>query len=71
MKPFHVIFGEEIPKEEIAYLTLHFAFMYSEKKSINLNRQKALVVCVNGIGSSAILYNELKEMFQNYYFILQ
>lgn len=64
MKPFHVIFGEEIPKEEIAYLTLHFAFMYSEKKSINLNRQKkALVVCVNGIGSSAILYNELKEMF--------
>ena len=28
MKPFHVIFGEEIQSGEIAYLTMHFASIY-------------------------------------------
>ena len=70
MKPFHVIFGEEIPAGEITYLTMHFASMYSGKKELELNRQKkALVVCANGIGSSAILYNELKEMFPELHFL--
>lgn len=71
MKPFHVIFGEEIPAGEIAYLTMHFATIYSsDKKDFEIARQKiALVVCSNGIGSSAILYNELTGMFPELHFL--
>lgn len=70
MKPFHVIFGEEIPTGEIAYLTMHFASLYADKKQLEITRQKtALVVCSNGIGSSAILYNELTGMFPELHFL--
>lgn len=70
MKPFNIIFGEEIPAGEIAYLTMHFSTIYSGKKGINIEKQKiALVVCSNGIGSSAILYNELASMFPELHFI--
>lgn len=70
MKPFHVIIGEEIPADEIAYLTMHFATIYSDKKEFEIATQKvALVVCSNGIGSSAILYNELTGMFPELHFL--
>lgn len=70
MKPFNIIFGEEIPAGEIAYLTMHFSTIYSSKKGINIEKQKtALVVCSNGIGSSAILYNELASMFPELHFL--
>lgn len=70
MKPFNIIFGEEIPAGEIAYLTMHFSTIYSGKKGINIEKQKtALVVCSNGIGSSAILYNELASMFPELHFL--
>ena len=70
MKPFNIIFGEEIPAGEIAYLTMHFSTIYSGKKGVNIAKQKtALVVCSNGIGSSAILYNELASMFPELHFL--
>lgn len=48
MKPFNIIFGEEIPAGEIAYLTMHFSTIYSGKKGVNIAKQKtALVVCSN------------------------
>ena len=70
MKPFHVIFGGDIPAGEIAYLTMHFASIYSDQKAFEIAKQKtALVVCSNGIGSSAILYNELTGMFPELHFL--
>lgn len=70
MKPFNIIFGEEIPAGEIVYLTMHFSTIYSGKKGVNIAKQKtALVVCSNGIGSSAILYNELTSMFPELHFL--
>lgn len=70
MKPFNVIIGGAIPDDEIAYLTMHFAVIYFDKKQIEFNRQKiALVACSNGIGSSAILYNELTGMFPELHFL--
>ena len=70
MKPFNIILGEEIPAGEIAYLTMHFSTIYSGKKGVNIAKQKtALVVCSNGIGSSAILYNELTSMFPELHFL--
>lgn len=70
MKPFNIIFGEDIPEGEIAYLTMHFSTIYSGKEDFNIEKQKtALVVCSNGIGSSAILYNELSGMFPELHFL--
>ena len=70
MKPFHVIFGGDIPAGEIAYLTMHFASIYSDQTAFEIAKQKtALVVCSNGIGSSAILYNELTGMFPELHFL--
>lgn len=71
MKPFKVIFGGEIPEDEIAYLTMHFATIFtSDKKEGEGRKQKtALVVCSNGIGTAAILQNELAEMFPELHFL--
>lgn len=70
MKPFHALFGQNIPKDEIAYLTMHFATIYLDKKAADISRQKiALVVCSNGIGSSVILFNELTSMFPELHFL--
>jgi PRD domain./Mga helix-turn-helix domain./Phosphoenolpyruvate-dependent sugar phosphotransferase system, EIIA 2. len=69
IKPLEGLFHGEIPEEEIAYLTMHFASIYSGSNDYeHLDRKRALVVCSNGIGSSAILYNELKELFPELYF---
>ena len=69
MKPFQIIFGQSIPDDEIAYLTMHFATIYKTKSEyIKTKPKKALVVCSSGIGSSAILYNELTNMFPELYF---
>lgn len=64
MKPFKEIFSEEVGDDELAYLTMHFASVYtSRSEDRKSNRKKALIVCLNGIGSSVILYNELRSLF--------
>lgn len=64
MKPFASIFGEEINDDELAYLTMHFASVYTAKREEEvIRRKKALIVCLNGIGSSVILYYELSSLF--------
>lgn len=71
MKPFTVLFGEDIPEDELAYLTIHFATIYSKNREGEaMEKKRALIVCSNGIGSSAILYNELKSMFPELHFYL-
>lgn len=70
MKPLSAIFGQEIPEEEVAYLTIHFATIYANHKINEVEDQKtALVVCSNGIGSSAILYSELTNLFPELHFL--
>jgi len=69
MKEFCRLFGEEIQEEELAYLTLHFAAIFYNKKDYEVIKKKtALIVCSNGIGSSAILYTELTNLFPELYF---
>lgn len=34
MKEFCGLFGEEIQEEELAYLTMHFATLFSNKKNL-------------------------------------
>ncbi len=70
MKDFNYLFGEEIQEEEIAYLTIHFATIFSEGKKANvINKKTALIICSNGVGSSAILYSELKNLFPDFNFL--
>lgn len=64
MKPFKEIFNEEVGDDELAYLTMHFASVYTSRlEERRSSRKKALIVCLNGIGSSVILYNELRSIF--------
>ncbi len=70
MKEFCGLFGEEIQEEELAYLTMHFAAIFSNGKEFNILRKRtALIVCSNGVGSSAILHAELTSLFPELYFL--
>ncbi|GFZ32430.1 transcription antitermination protein BlgG [Clostridium zeae] len=70
MKEFCGLFGEEIQEEELAYLTMHFAAIFSSRKKFNILRKRtALIVCSNGVGSSAILYAELTNLFPELNFL--
>ncbi|EMY9858950.1 transcription antiterminator [Clostridioides difficile] len=70
MKEFCGLFGEEIQEEELAYLTMHFATLFSNKKEFDGFRKRiALIVCSNGVGSSAILHAELTNLFPDLHFI--
>lgn len=70
LKPFSVMFHGEIPDDEVAYLTIHFAAAFSKARAeAPVHRKKALVICTNGVGSSTILYNELTQMFPDLQFL--
>ncbi len=69
-KEFCSLFGEEIQKEELAYLTMHLAAIFSNSKEIDILKKKtALIVCTNGVGSSAIMYAELTRLFPELHFL--
>lgn len=70
MKEFCGLFGEEIQEEELAYLTMHFAAIFSNGKEFEILRKRtALIVCSNGVGSSAILHAELTSLFPELNFL--
>lgn len=57
--------GYVIPPDEIAFLSMHFAALYGQKQEVAAptTRKTALVVCLNGIGSSGLLLASLTQMF--------
>lgn len=69
LKPIASLFEEPIPKDEVAFLTMHFASLCSNAEDRHYSKKVALVVCPNGIGSSSILYTELKALFPELSFI--
>lgn len=70
MKPFINTFGDEIGDDELAYLTIHFASIFtSEHEEVVIEKKRAMIVCLNGIGSSIILFNELRDLFPNIEFL--
>lgn len=48
---------------------MHFASLSASLKEIKQSQKVALIVCPNGIGSSSILYTELKGLFPELSFI--
>lgn len=69
MKPIENLFGTRIPDEEISFLTIHFASLINDNDEYQVKRKVGIIVCPNGIGSSAIIYNELKMLFPEMIFI--
>ena len=69
MKPIENLFGTMIPDEEISFLTIHFASLIDNNDEYQMKRKVGIIVCPNGIGSSAIIYNELKNLFPDMIFI--
>lgn len=60
----------KVPDEEIAYLTIHLiGFIYDSNQS-KRNYLSAAIVCPNGIGSSALAYLQLTNIFPNIKFLM-
>ncbi len=64
------VFSTDIPEDEIAYLTIHFASAIEQNgRKFNGKAIRAIVVCSNGIGSSAIVFEELRSLFTEIFFM--
>ncbi|WP_438735206.1 BglG family transcription antiterminator [Enterococcus sp. AZ141] len=66
MRPISDSFDSKLPDEEVAFLTMHFALLIRNSEEYMVQQKVGVVVCPNGIGSSAIIYNELKEIFPSF-----
>lgn len=64
VRPVTSMIHQEFPDDEIAFLTMHFVALYEGMRpSMPDIRPHGLILCLNGIGSSAILHAVLTEMF--------
>ncbi|MCH4168608.1 MAG: BglG family transcription antiterminator [Streptococcaceae bacterium] len=66
LKPITDLMDFPIPNEEASFLTIHFASLIQEYEEYPVQRKVALIVCPNGIGSSSIIYNEIKNIFPEF-----
>lgn len=66
LKPISDSFAAKLPDEEVAFLTIHFASLIKNSDEYLIKQKVGVIVCPNGIGSSAIIYNELKEIFPSF-----
>lgn len=70
VKPLEALFGHPIPEDEVAYLTMHFGAIYANRAMVKIGNQKiGLIICSNGLGSSAILYSELTSLLPEIHFL--
>lgn len=68
IQTFEDILGK-VPDDEIAFLTIHLiSFIYTSDNSKN-DYVTAVIVCPNGIGSSALAYLQLTSLFPNIKFL--
>ena len=64
LKPIESKLNINFNSDEIAFLAIHFAGIYTEDNVV-VSTYKALVICDNGVGISTIMYNELSKLFDN------
>lgn len=67
LKPLERELGFEVPDSEVSYFVIHFGG-YLEVAQDRQFRYRALVVCPNGVSSSLIVKETLKQIFPNIYF---
>lgn len=66
MKVTESLFESQIPEEEISFLTMHFEALIERFDEEVISQRIGLIVCPSGIGTSLIVYNELKELFPEF-----
>jgi len=69
LKHYEAEFSFVIPKDEIAFLTIHFASLIQRYQIKSSKKIVAAVTCPNGVGSSMILYTGLEELFPEFDFL--
>ena len=69
MKYYETQFMYFVPEDEIAFLVIHFASLIQKYQGDANKKIKVAVTCPNGIGSSMILYTQLKEIFPEFDFL--
>ena len=67
LRPLEKVLGFEVPDSEVSYFVVHFGG-YLEAVQDRQFRYRALVVCPNGVSSSLIIKENLKQLFPNIYF---
>jgi len=68
IKPLNYILSVPFNNDELAYLTIHFASLSSSKKYDTLFRKKGAIVCNAGTGFSALLKQQLGNLFPEFDF---
>lgn len=71
IRPLQPLFNRELPADEIAFLTVHFAASTFEEQEEQVKRKRGLILCPNGIGTSIILQKELESLFPSIEFLIQ
>lgn len=71
IRPLQPLFKRELPADEIAFLTVHFAAAAFEEQEEQVKRNRGLILCPNGIGTSIILQKELESLFPSIEFFVQ
>lgn len=66
LKDFESNFKMEISEDEIAYLTMHFSSII---ENVEESKIKAAIICHSGLGTSALLYTQLKQLFPDIKFL--
>lgn len=70
IRPLQPLFKRDLPADEIAFLTVHFAAAFEEQEE-QVKRNRGLILCPNGIGTSIILQKELESLFPSIEFFVQ
>ena len=63
LKPVEAEMEHKFDGDELAYLALHFAGIYSDYEP-EMSPKHAVIVCDNGIGISTMMFNELSKLFE-------
>lgn len=71
IRPLQPLFRQELPEDEIAFLTVHFAAATFGEQEEHFKRNRGLILCPNGIGTSVILQKELESLFPSIEFVTQ
>ncbi|MBY5034308.1 BglG family transcription antiterminator [Streptococcus gallolyticus] len=64
LSPLEKVLGFTVPDSEVSYFVIHFGG-YIEAAQERSFRYRALVVCPNGVSSSLIVKENLKQLFPN------
>lgn len=64
LKPLENLVQKKIPEDEIGYITMHLGLIATDEINIlSVARKNGIILCPNGIGTSALVEKQLQELF--------